>query len=138
MNRDILSELPQGLVGAVIILAVAYGFIVYSIPGAQAAGQTCGEASWYGKESCVNKWDCRTANRERYTGNDMTAAHRTLPFGTKIRVTFKGKSVTVRINDRGPAGWTGRVLDLSEAAAKKIGLWTGPRSGTGKVCWVRV
>lgn len=112
---------------------------VLSLPAISAA-KTCGQASWYGKESCVNKRDCRTANGERYTGNDMTAAHLSLPFGTRIKVTYydkKGKAhgpVTVRINDRGPANWTGRVLDLSKAAAQKLGVY-GP--GTGKVCWVR-
>lgn len=63
----------------------------------------------------------------------MTAAHRTLPFGTKVMVTNKrnGKSVVVRINDRGPF-IRGRVLDVSKAAAKDIGMIS---SGTAQVCY---
>jgi rare lipoprotein A len=63
----------------------------------------------------------------------MTAAHRTLPFGTKVMVTNKrnGKSVIVRINDRGPF-IRGRVLDVSKAAAKNIGMIS---SGTAQVCY---
>lgn len=63
----------------------------------------------------------------------LTAAHRTLPFGTKVMVTNKrnGKSVVVRINDRGPF-IRGRVLDVSKAAAKNIGM---VQSGTAQVCY---
>jgi len=63
----------------------------------------------------------------------LTAAHRTLPFGTKVKVTNKrnGKSVIVRINDRGPF-IRGRVLDVSKAAAKNIGM---VGSGTAQVCY---
>lgn len=63
----------------------------------------------------------------------MTAAHRTLPFGTKVVVTNKrnGKSVVVRINDRGPF-IRGRVIDVSKAAAKNIGMIS---SGTAQVCY---
>ena len=68
----------------------------------------------------------RTANGERVNCSTMTAAHRRLPFGTRVRVCH-GKCVTVRINDRGP--WVkGRDIDLSPAAARAIGL-----SGTGHV-----
>ena len=67
----------------------------------------------------------RTANGERLNCSAMTAAHRTLPFGTRVRVCHSG-CVTVRINDRGP--WVrGRHIDLSPAAARAIGLsQTGP------------
>ena len=60
----------------------------------------------------------------RYNPYGITAAHRTLPLGSKVRVTNKrnGKSVTVTINDRGPAAWTGKVIDLSLGAAQEIGL----------------
>ena len=61
-----------------------------------------------------------TANGEIFNKNAYTAAHKILPFGTFIKVIFKGKSVIVRINDRGPF-IKGRSIDLSEAAAKKIG-----------------
>jgi rare lipoprotein A len=64
-----------------------------------------------------------TANGEHYNPNAMTAASRTLPFGTLVRVTNRnnGRSVVVRINDRGPFVG-GRVIDLSQAAASEIGM----------------
>lgn len=64
-----------------------------------------------------------TANGERYDPEEMTAAHRSLPFGTRLRVTNvgNGKSVVVRVNDRGPF-IEGRAVDLSHAAAKLIGM----------------
>lgn len=67
--------------------------------------------------------DQMTATGERFDKTAMTAAHRTLPFGTKVRVTHSknGRFVVVRINDRGPFK-KGRVIDLSEAAAKAIGM----------------
>ncbi len=73
----------------------------------------------------------RTASGETYRHDALTAAHRTAPFGSKLRVTSlaNGKSVTVRVNDRGP--WTkGRIIDLSQSAARKIDLH---RSGTARV-----
>lgn len=78
-----------------------------------------GIASWYGPGFHGN----RTANGERYNQNALTAAHRTLPFGTLVRVTNlrNGLSVTVRINDRGPFT-RGRIIDLSAASARIIGL----------------
>lgn len=79
-----------------------------------------GMASWYG-----GRWIGRlTANGERYKTGDMTAAHKELPFNTKVRVTDlkTGKSVIVRINNRGPYV-RGRVLDLSVAAAKQLGVY---------------
>ena len=65
----------------------------------------------------------RTASGERAQPNGLTAAHRTLPFGTRVRVTNKsnGRSVTVRINDRGPFV-RGRVIDLTPAAAHALGF----------------
>jgi rare lipoprotein A len=65
----------------------------------------------------------RTANGERAHAHGMTAAHRTLPFGTKVRVTNKrnGKTVVVRINDRGPF-IRGRVIDVTPAAARALGF----------------
>jgi rare lipoprotein A len=72
-------------------------------------------ASYYGSES-----GNRTANGERFNPSGMTAAHRTLPFGTRLRVCYHG-CVVVRINDRGPFV-RGRSLDLSAGAARRIGL----------------
>ena len=65
----------------------------------------------------------RTASGERVQPNGLTAAHRSLPFGTRVRVTNKGngRSVTVRINDRGPFV-RGRVIDLTPAAARALGF----------------
>ena len=80
-------------------------------------------ASFYGNES-----GSKTASGQRFNQNAMTAAHRSLPFGTKLRVTHGGQSVVVTINDRGPF-IRGRVLDLSTGAARAIGL-TG--SGVGQ------
>jgi rare lipoprotein A len=83
-----------------------------------------GMASYYGSES-----GSRTASGQRFNQNALTAAHRSLPFGTKLRVTHGGRSVVVTINDRGPF-IRGRVLDLSTGAARAIGL-TG--AGVGRV-----
>ena len=78
-----------------------------------------GYASWYGGKFQGRK----TANGETFDTNKMTAAHKTLPFNTMVKVTnfSNGKTVIVRINDRGPF-IEGRIIDLSRAAAAKIGL----------------
>lgn len=73
-------------------------------------------ASWYGPGFHGRK----TASGERFNQNAYTAAHRTLPFGTVVSVTHKGRTVQVRINDRGPF-IKGRSIDLSKAAAMAIG-----------------
>jgi uncharacterized protein YjbI with pentapeptide repeats len=86
---------------------------------ALVAGQVTVMASYYGKEFAGR----RTASGEKFNPGGMTAAHRTLPFGTRVRVTHSrnGRSVTVRINDRGPF-IKGRSIDLSAAAATAIGM----------------
>jgi rare lipoprotein A len=78
-----------------------------------------GVASWYGKRH----QGAKTASGERFDPKDLTAAHRTLPMGTRARVTALdgGQSVTVRINDRGPRT-RNRIIDLSAQAADSIGL----------------
>jgi rare lipoprotein A len=75
-----------------------------------------GIASFYSDEQ-------QTANGEKFDPNAMTAAHRSLPFGTKLRVTnlATGRSVTVRVNDRGPY-IAGRVVDVSYSAAESLGI----------------
>lgn len=86
-----------------------------------------GKASWYGPKFHGKK----TASGEIFNMYALTAAHRTLPFGTHVRVTYlkTGRSVVVRINDRGP--WKrGRIIDLSYEAARRIGLVA---DGTGRV-----
>ncbi len=88
---------------------------------------TVGIASFYGAKFEGR----RTASGEVFKTTEMTAAHRTLPFGTQLRVTNlrNGKSVVVRVNDRGPH-IRGRIIDLSKAAAKKIGI---TRTGIARV-----
>jgi rare lipoprotein A len=120
MTLPLLPHIAAGL------LASSLAAVLVSAP---VMAGTCTSASWYGQES-----GSRTANGERFTGNDMTAAHRSLPFNTKLRVTYKGRSVVVRVNDRGPY-IKGRGLDLSKAAAKKLGLIP---AGVGKVCFERL
>ena len=86
-----------------------------------------GMASYYGDELAGN----RTASGERFDPAQMTGAHRSLPFGSMVRVTnmSNGDSVVVRINDRGPFS-RGRIIDISHAAARQIGMH---RSGTARV-----
>jgi len=96
-----------------------------SIAPSSFGGRTfSGMASYYGSES-----GSRTASGQRMNSNAMTCAHRSLPFGTKLRVTHGGSSVVVTVNDRGPF-IRGRVLDLSTGAARAIGL---TRAGVGRV-----
>jgi rare lipoprotein A len=80
-----------------------------------------GMASWY-----------RGSSRDRASPKDLMAAHRSLPFGTPVQVTVvdTGQSVVVRINDRGPFGREGRVIDLSRAAANQLGIL---RDGVARV-----
>lgn len=101
--------------------------VSYSPVSAKSTFSSSGVASYYGPGFHGR----RTANGERFDMHAMTAAHRTLPFGTLVKVTnlSNGKSTVVRVNDRGP--YVGnRVIDLSVAAAKEIGS-TG--SGTARV-----
>lgn len=88
--------------------------------GAAAAGATeTGRLAWYGRKFTGRK----TASGEPYNPNAMTMAHKTLPFGTLVKVTNpkNGKSVTLRVNDRGPTQGD-RVGDVSQAAARKLGM----------------
>lgn len=114
---------------AVLTFAIGTLFMApHGLVPAEAGGKVIsGPASWYGPGFQGR----RTANGERFDQNALTAAHRSLPFGTKVKVTCRnsGRSVTVRINDRGPFTG-GRVIDLSRAAASKIGI---ERRGVGAV-----
>ena len=103
-----------------ILSAALAAFVFLSAPVQAATGW----ASYY---SCCTL----TANGERFNKHGLTAAHRTLPFGTKLKVTNlrTGKSVIVRVNDRGPF-IKNRLIDLSLGAAKVIGL---TKSGVAKV-----
>jgi rare lipoprotein A len=87
------------------------------LPG--TSGSETGMASFYA-ESYNGK---KTANGEIYSSSDYTAAHKKLPFGTKVKVTnlSNGKTVKVRVNDRGPFV-SGRIIDLTKAAARKLDM----------------
>lgn len=105
--------------------AIALSTLVAAATLPSLAQAQCGSASWYALTST-------TASGERMNPAALTAAHRKLPFGTKIKVTnaANGKAVVVRINDRGPFA-KGRILDLSKAAASKLGFI---RAGHTKIC----
>lgn len=93
-------------------------FLGIFLSEAQADSSTRGMASYYGDRSD------ETASGELMNPDAMTAAHKTLPFGTRVRVTVAGtkRAVIVRINDRGPFT-QGRIIDLSNAAAKALGMF---------------
>lgn len=100
--------LRSSLIASVIALGVA--------PLCGTASAQEGGASWYGSGR-------KTANGERFNPHGMTAAHRSLAFGTRVEVTDKrtGRSVVVRINDRGPFVG-GRIIDLSRGSARALGM----------------
>jgi rare lipoprotein A len=105
------------LVGVVGLVGCGGG--VASVRPSRGAEQR-GEATWYG-----GKFDGRkTASGERFDQDAFTAAHRTLPFGTKVRVTNlkNGRQVVVKINDRGPYGNRRRIIDVSRGAARALGM----------------
>lgn len=108
------------------LAAIVFGVSSYAVAGTAEASQRCGRASWYALHS-------KTASGERMNPAKLTAAHRSLHFGTKLRVTNmrNGKSVIVRVNDRGPF-IRGRVLDLSRGAARSISM---VGAGVTKVCY---
>jgi len=122
-QRKITLALASLIVTTVATLSPT---IASAEPSAASAQKTqAGQASWYGPGFHGR----RTASGETFNTNDLTAAHRTLPFGTRVRVVNKktGRSVVVRINDRGPYAH-GRVIDLSRASAQAIGI-----TGVGSV-----
>jgi len=92
-------------------------------------------ASFYGGGPRKYEPNSHTANGERFNQWGLTAAHRSLPFGTRLHVCYRS-CTTVRVNDRGPAAWTGRSLDLSRGAATVIGL-VGAGSGVVSMKVVR-
>jgi rare lipoprotein A len=89
------------------------------VPAAAPAYDTVGYASWYGSES-----GNRTANGEQFRPGWITAAHTTLPLPTYVEVTAldTGRRIIVRVNDRGPFAGRGRIIDLSKAAAERLGI----------------
>src|ERR687883_1389107 len=112
-----------------LVASAAFALILCGSGSAFAAGSS-GMASWYGPGFQGR----RTASGERFNTHALTAAHRSLPFGTRVRVVNQrtGRSVVVRINDRGPYAH-GRVIDLSRAAAQAVGV-----SGVGRVSLTRL
>jgi rare lipoprotein A len=112
----------RGLFACVFACVLSVGVTTGS--AVKKAEAQVGVASYY-------KSGRKTANGERFNPNGYTAAHRTLKFGTRVKVTNlrNGQSVVVRINDRGPF-IRGRIIDLAYGAARAVGLH---RSGTAKV-----
>lgn len=111
------------------VLVAAAGLVFLSGAGLAAGAGQCGRASWYAIRNT-------TASGEMMNPDAMTAAHPSLPFGTRIRVTNQGngRQAEVRINDRGPFV-KGRILDLSRAAAATLGF---KNSGIAEICFARV
>jgi rare lipoprotein A len=109
--------------------SLAFGALA---PLAVEAASSCGIASWYGPGFHGNL----TANGERFTPSKLTTAHPSLPFGTKVRVTNQanGKSVVVRVNDRGPF-YGSRIIDLSHGAFAQI---ASTSQGLADVCISRL
>jgi len=131
---EVPEGLPQFVPSAEPEIGIASGLAPtgdLSVTGAPDAADEViedipdGVASWYGARFAGRK----TASGERFDPDQYTAAHRTLPFGSRVRVTHNGRSVVVRINDRGPFHG-GRVIDLSEAAAEELGI---RHAGKGRV-----
>src|SRR3954462_5079378 len=100
---------------------------VWYYPREQPDYDETGIASWYGPTF----YGHHTANGEMYDGNQLTAAHKTLPMPVNVRVTNldNGKSLIVRVNDRGPYA-RGRIVDVSEQAARLLGFY---KNGTARV-----
>lgn len=120
LRGAIVLALAATLVAALAGCVPSPRFTSSPAPRAEEGGfEEEGTASYYAEEFNGRT----TSNGERYDMNAMTAAHQTLPFNTRVRVTNKstGQSVVVRINDRGPFKG-GRIIDLSLAAAKAISL----------------
>lgn len=99
---------------------------LFTVPST-ASAETCGLASFYHEGTM-------TASGERFHPDGLTAAHRTLRHGTHLRVVSQRthKEVHVRVNDYGPASWTGKTIDLSRGAARVLGMLT---RGVDRVCY---
>ena len=117
MQVRILSDAPLKETTMKLLTLTLAALILIAAPSYASTMR----ASWY---DCAKPGECSkskiTASGKKFNPNALTAAHKTLPFGTRLKVTHKGRSVIVVINDRGPFV-KGRHLDLSRAAARKIG-----------------
>lgn len=121
-----MRALAASFIGTSLILLCAVAWL-FLTPLAHAGGHICGQASWYGTES-----GNRTATGERFNGRSLTAAMPSRSMlGRSVRVTSlaTGRSLIVRVNDLGPALWTHRIIDLSHASARTLGI-----AGVGRVC----
>ena len=115
-------------------LCLAASLFVPFAPQEAKASVQCGDASWYGVGDGFDGQ--RTASGERFNAYGLTAAHRSLPFGTRVRVTNQrnGRSIVVKITDDGPH-YGGRILDLSYGAFSRIAATS---RGTADVCIARL
>jgi len=119
----------QALRAAIVLLL--FGAALLALKPGRGYAET-GIASWYGAES-----GSRRADGKRFDPEDIVCAHRSLPFGTMVLVTDlkSGRRIRCPIRDRGPARWTGRIIDLSKAAARALGIL---KRGTARVRLERV
>ncbi|MEP7027747.1 MAG: septal ring lytic transglycosylase RlpA family protein [Candidatus Eisenbacteria bacterium] len=126
MRRSLRARATLALVGVLVLAGCSHAPKPAPAPGETGSSEV-GEASYYGREFEGR----RTASGERYRAGELTAAHRTLPFGTRVRVTNlgNGRSVEVVVNDRGPHR-RGRVIDVSRRAAERLGM---VREGVARV-----
>ncbi len=115
--------MKRSLFGALLALMLGSACVHPAPRPEQVDSREEGLASWYGAELAGHV----TANGEKFDPTAMTAAHRSLAFGTCVRVELVAESrfIEVRINDRGPYV-NGRIIDLSEAAARALGTWSKP------------
>jgi rare lipoprotein A len=128
--KFIRSPWPEAILATLVILGGAYLAVTWTVP-ARGAEAVCGTASYY-----AHAHHGRTmANGRPFNMHAMTAAMWGPKFGTKYRVTSGGKSVVVTITDRGPAKRLNRIIDLSYAAAKQLGMI---RAGTARVCLTKL
>lgn len=104
--------------GRIGIIGCCFFLCVGNVPASAAELILKGKASFYGRHDSGGKV---TAQGRRYDPNGMTTAHRSLPFGTVLRITRGKRCAVVTVNDRGPYK-RGRILDLSVAAAKAVGI----------------
>jgi len=128
LNQNIKWSIPMFLKRTAVLCALVFASLMVNSPA--YAFKQCGKASWYAGPTNT------TASGERLRHGANTAAHKSLPFGSKVRVTNKrnGRSIVVRINDRGPF-IRGRVIDLTRGGASRLGFIN---SGVTPVCITRI